>query len=417
MGATLSMKGGKRGASALIGYVTRHGELERDRIYTHGVSAVNEYAQKQLEVTRQLFGKTGGIQAFHIVQSFDASFDKNKREDVQKAHDIGAHLVDKIAEHYPNHELFMGTHTDSKSGYIHNHIVLASLDTETGKKFHFDRNVGYALQDIHDELLQSMGIQQDKLVDKYRPIDYQLHEQGKRSNREQVKHMVLLAKQEATSFDDFKNTLKERFNVEVYEFGGGRRIGYNWEQETGEHFTIGARKLGSAFERPALEQEFVRSLEQSHALDTPPTQRNTVKEYQEQLQAKHGTVSKYAHLYDHLHENKPQTDPIDHHVNERPQVIESGMNEIKKIDSHVQQDKPKPTQDDRLESLQALTADVKKIEQTAKDILRDESVKKALQDYHKEQQRKESQQRKQAQQTRHRGHSYGGGYDLDDGGY
>lgn len=38
MGATLALKGGKRGASALLGYVNRHGKLDSDRIYTHEIS-------------------------------------------------------------------------------------------------------------------------------------------------------------------------------------------------------------------------------------------------------------------------------------------------------------------------------------------------------------------------------------------
>ena len=121
MGATLALKGGKRGASALLGYVNRHGKLESDRIYTHEISPSNELAQKQLEANRRIFGKTGGIQAFHWVQSFDKSFNKENDEHVQKAHEIGSKLVDEIAKAYPNHEIYMGTHTDSPSGYIHNH--------------------------------------------------------------------------------------------------------------------------------------------------------------------------------------------------------------------------------------------------------------------------------------------------------
>ena len=103
MGATLALKGGKRGASALLGYVNRHGKLESDRIYTHEISPGNELAQKQLEANRRIFGKTGGIQAFHWVQSFDKSFNKENDEHVQKAHEIGSKLVDEIAKAYPNH--------------------------------------------------------------------------------------------------------------------------------------------------------------------------------------------------------------------------------------------------------------------------------------------------------------------------
>ncbi|WP_287144320.1 relaxase/mobilization nuclease domain-containing protein, partial [Enterococcus faecium] len=252
MGATLALKGGKRGASALIGYVNRHGKLDRDRIYTHKLSAENKLAQTQLEATRRIFAKTGGIQAFHWVQSFDNSFDKNNPADVQKAHEIGAKLVDEIAKSYPNHEIYMGTHTDSESGYIHNHIVFASIDTETGKKFHSDTEVGYHLQDLNDKVLLSFGIEQPK--EKFKQVDFEMHAEGKMSNREKMKHMILGAQDMSTDFDSFKKNLQEAYAVEVYEYNKGKRIGFKWVDDEGKDFTIGGRKLGSDFERPAIER-------------------------------------------------------------------------------------------------------------------------------------------------------------------
>ena len=254
MGATLALKGGKRGASALLGYVNRHGKLESDRIYTHEISPGNELAQKQLEANRRIFGKTGGIQAFHWVQSFDKSFNKENDEHVQKAHEIGSKLVDEIAKAYPNHEIYMGTHTDSPSGYIHNHIVFSSINHQTGAKFHSNNEVGYHLQDLNDQVLAEFGIQQPK--EKYKTVDFEMHSEGKRSNREEMKLMIIQAKKQAVDFDSFKEVLKKDYQVEVYEFNNGKRIGFKWTDREGKDFTIGARKLGADFERPGIEQSF-----------------------------------------------------------------------------------------------------------------------------------------------------------------
>lgn len=259
MGATLALKGGKRGASALIGYVNRHGELATDRIYTHEISSSNELAQKQLEATRRIFGKTGGIQAFHWVQSFDKKFDKDNEEHVQKAHEIGSRLVDEIAAAYPNHEIYMGTHTDSASGYIHNHLVFSSVDHQTGAKFHSNNEVGYHLQDLNDKVLADFGIQQPR--EKYKAIDFEMHREGKMSNREEMKHRIIQAKEQATDFESFKEVLEKDYQVEVYEFNGGKRIGFKWTDHEGKDFTIGARKLGTDFERPGIEESFERTLE------------------------------------------------------------------------------------------------------------------------------------------------------------
>lgn len=254
MGATLALKGGKRGASALLGYVNRHGKLESDRIYTHEISPSNELAQKQLEANRRIFGKTGGIQAFHWVQSFDKSFNKENDEHVQKAHEIGSKLVDEIAKAYPNHEIYMGTHTDSPSGYIHNHIVFSSINHQTGAKFHSNNEVGYHLQDLNDQVLAEFGIQQPK--EKYKTVDFEMHSEGKRSNREEMKLMIIQAKKQAVDFDSFKEVLEKDYHVEVYEFNNGKRIGFKWTDREGKDFTIGARKLGTDFERPGIEQSF-----------------------------------------------------------------------------------------------------------------------------------------------------------------
>ena len=254
MGATLALKGGKRGASALLGYVNRHGKLESDRIYTHEISPSNELAQKQLEANRRIFGKTGGIQAFHWVQSFDKSFNKENDEHVQKAHEIGSKLVDEIAKSYPNHEIYMGTHTDSPSGYIHNHIVFSSINHQTGAKFHSNNEVGYHLQDLNDQVLAEFGIQQPK--EKYKTVDFEMHSEGKRSNREEMKLMIIQAKKQAVDFDSFKEVLEKDYQVEVYEFNNGKRIGFKWTDREGKDFTIGARKLGTDFERPGIEQSF-----------------------------------------------------------------------------------------------------------------------------------------------------------------
>lgn len=262
MGATFTLKGGKRSASALIGYVNRHGKLDIEQIYTHDLVANNELAQLQLEVTRKMFSKNNGIQAFHWIQSFDDSFDKNNAQDVQNAHEIGARLVDVIAEEYPNHEIYMGTHTDSKSGFIHNHIVFGSVDTETGKKFNSSKDVTYNLMDLNDKVLLEFGIEQPK--EKFKKVDYDMHAEGKMSNREKMKHMIINTQKSATNFDSFKKNLQESYGVEVYEFNKGKRIGYKWIDDDGKDFVIGSRKLGSDFEKTAIERSFEHVVEHEH---------------------------------------------------------------------------------------------------------------------------------------------------------
>lgn len=65
------------------------------------------------------------IQSFHSDElSADDPFD------VQLAHLAGLELARRLA---PNTDVVVATHTDSKSGHLHNHIIYANHDRVTGR--------------------------------------------------------------------------------------------------------------------------------------------------------------------------------------------------------------------------------------------------------------------------------------------
>lgn len=76
-----------------------------------------------------------------------------------------------------------------------------------------------------------------------------------------MKLMIIQAKKQANDFDSFKDVLEKDYQVEVYEFNNGKRIGFKRTDKEGKDFTIGGRKLGSDFERPGIEQSLSQSKE------------------------------------------------------------------------------------------------------------------------------------------------------------
>src|SRR5699024_11657031 len=66
-----------------------------------------------------------GIQAHHVIQSF-----KPDEVTPEKANQVGLELAKKLA---PNHEVAVYTHDDTN--HVHNHIVINSVNFETGKKY------------------------------------------------------------------------------------------------------------------------------------------------------------------------------------------------------------------------------------------------------------------------------------------
>src|SRR5699024_7011338 len=84
-----------------------------------------DYAKWEMNQTRDLFTRNDGIQAHHVIQSF-----KPDEVTPEKANQVGLELAKKLA---PNHEVAVYTHDDTN--HVHNHIVINSVNFETGKKY------------------------------------------------------------------------------------------------------------------------------------------------------------------------------------------------------------------------------------------------------------------------------------------
>ncbi len=113
-----------RGLSGIIDYVTNR-EKTNDRLIT-GVNCVAQSALYEFEAVKKQFRKTDGRSYYHIVQAFSP----DDPLDFKTAHEIGL----RFAEGFTGHQCLVVTHMNTN--HIHNHIVMNSVNFETGKKFH-----------------------------------------------------------------------------------------------------------------------------------------------------------------------------------------------------------------------------------------------------------------------------------------
>ncbi len=90
-----------------------------------GLNCDIDYAKSSFKATRELYGKTGGNEGHVIIQSF-----KPGEVTPEQCNQLGLALAEKFA---PNHQVAVYTHNDTD--HVHNHIVINSIDLETGKKF------------------------------------------------------------------------------------------------------------------------------------------------------------------------------------------------------------------------------------------------------------------------------------------
>ena len=108
-----------KSTSRAINYAEKRAEEK------NGLNCDIDYAKSSFKATRELYGKTGGNEGHVIIQSF-----KPGEVTPEQCNQLGLELAEKFA---PNHQVAVYTHNDTD--HVHNHIVINSIDLETGKKF------------------------------------------------------------------------------------------------------------------------------------------------------------------------------------------------------------------------------------------------------------------------------------------
>lgn len=102
-----------------------------------------ETAWDEMKEAKECWGKTDGIQGFHVVQSFAPG-----EATPELAHKIGVEFVEHC---FPDFQAVIGTHLDKH--HIHNHIVLNSVSYVDGHKYHSSQKSYYnELRKVSDKI-------------------------------------------------------------------------------------------------------------------------------------------------------------------------------------------------------------------------------------------------------------------------
>lgn len=135
-----SVKGIGKSHSALKSLANYVGEKA---ILTSGVNCSDNFntIAEEFKVTKDFYRKEEGRQYKHIIQSF-----KHDEVTPEKAHEIGI----EFSKSFKGFEVFIATHNDKK--HIHNHIVLNSVNLETGLKYHESKQDLEVLKEISDKI-------------------------------------------------------------------------------------------------------------------------------------------------------------------------------------------------------------------------------------------------------------------------
>lgn len=250
---------------------------EQKAVVKSGKDCDVEFAQRQFKTTRDLFGQDKGRQAYMVIQSF-----KPGEVTAESANEIGLEFAEKC---FKGHEVAVYTHADKE--HIHNHLVVNSVHFETGRKLQINKKDIYELQAYNDQIARNRGLSvldnKEKAKERYVRTDYELHNKGKLSYREEIKNKVLDELPKAMDMNEFTRLLAQR-NIEIYEFGKKeKKIGYKLTDKEGNLLLkVSGKKLGQDYERGTIVYAIEQNRERGRSIERTFDWRSVAAELENQ---------------------------------------------------------------------------------------------------------------------------------------
>lgn len=232
--------GNTKSASRAINYA------EKRAVVKSGHNLDADYAKSQLKATRALYGKKDGIQAHTIIQSF-----KPEETTPEQANEIGLELAEKVAG---NHQVAVYTHADTD--HIHNHIVVGSIDLESGKKYQSNAVQRHFVKNMNDVLCRDHGlsiVEERNAGVRHTLAEQELIGKGQASWKDEIREAVDKTKANARDFDSFTSQLEARYGIETKLRGNT----LSFKHPDRQRF-VRANKLGFHYEKEVLDREFTR---------------------------------------------------------------------------------------------------------------------------------------------------------------
>ncbi|RIO38147.1 relaxase/mobilization nuclease domain-containing protein [Staphylococcus saprophyticus] len=260
--------GNTKSASRAINYAEKRAEEKS------GLNCDVDYAKSAFKQTRNLYGKDTGIQAHTVIQSF-----KPGEVTPKQCNQLGLELAEKIA---PNHQVAVYTHTDKD--HYHNHIVINSVDLETGKKYQSNKKQRDLVKKQNDNVCREHGLSvTERGTAKMRYTQAEkgiVFDREEYSWKDELRELIENAKTHTSNLETFSEHLEEK-GVEVKL--RGETISYKPENA---NKWVRGRTLGSDYEKGAIDYDHERHQEQqreSEYADGFKVNWDAVEQHTEQL--------------------------------------------------------------------------------------------------------------------------------------
>lgn len=232
-----------------------------------GMNCDSDNFAKQCEMTSMLYNKNqekNDRKYYHIIQSFSPK--DNDKLTLEQAHKIGVKFAEK---NFKGYEVLVVTHKDKE--HIHNHFVVNSVSLENGKKYRADNKSLWQLRRTSNELCK-----ENNLVNSIQPLEKRAKEKinnaeirGKESWQGELKKQVMEVSKNATSLDDFRSKLYEKYKVETQIVTrtrkGNKEEILEYKPKGNRKFFDAQRRLGTDFGKEYIDELTRRNAEKERA--------------------------------------------------------------------------------------------------------------------------------------------------------
>ena len=220
-----------------------------------------ETAFADMRQTKERWHKPGGVQGYHLVQSFAAG-----EVTPELAHRIAKELADRVLG--GQYEYVIGTHLNT--GHIHSHIVWNSVSCVDGKKYRSNyKSYVTEIRAVSDELcrkykLSVIDTENSKHVAKPY-VEWLAEKNGQPTWRTAIRQDVDEAIQQSLTWRQFLNALERN----GYEVRMGRK--YPVLRPSGKERFVRFKTLGKRYTPEAIQTRILYPRSYRPYVENPPT--------------------------------------------------------------------------------------------------------------------------------------------------
>ncbi|MDO4853049.1 MAG: relaxase/mobilization nuclease domain-containing protein [Clostridia bacterium] len=211
--------------------------------YVSGWNCDPDTAREEMQMTKQQYGKEGGILAFHGYQSF-----KPGEVTPEEAHEIGMKLAQEL---WPDHQVIVATHLDK--AHIHSHFVVNSVSLY-GRKFNACKASYRQMREASDRLCREYGlsvITQPKKEPRPHYTEWAAEHAGEQTWRSIIR-------------EDMDAVIRQSMTMQQF-YSGMRSKGYTFEQRgknlrikaKGMHRFVRLHSLGDGYTEWAIQRKIL----------------------------------------------------------------------------------------------------------------------------------------------------------------